>query len=97
MPGVEIISQNIQIDHIHIVAIIPPKYSASDVVAQIKARSAGILRKKFAWLDRVFWKERNIVWSSGFFISTVGLNEQQILNYVKWQGAQDSGQLKLNL
>jgi len=95
MPGVEIISQNIQIDHIHIVAIIPPKYSASDVVAQIKARSAGILRKKFAWLDRVFWKERNIVWSSGFFISTVGLNEQQILNYVKWQGAQDSGQLKL--
>jgi len=53
-----------------------------------------MLRKKFAWLGKVYWKE-NIVWSPGFFISTVGLNEQQIMRYVKWQGHQDSGQAKL--
>ena len=96
MPGVEIIEQNIQVDHIHSVMIIPPKYAVSDVVARLKAQSASILRKKFAWLGEVYWKE-TLVWSPGYFISTVGLNEQEILNYVRWQQSQDSGQAKLDL
>ena len=97
MPGVEIVEQNIQADHIHTVMIIPPKYAVSDVVGQIKAQSAGCLRKKFAWLDKVYWKERTIVWSPGFFVATVGLDEEKIIRYVRWQQKQDSGQLKLNL
>src|SRR3989344_4881468 len=54
MPGVEIVEQNIQVDHIHSVMIIPPKYAVSDVVARLKAQSASILRKKFAWLAEVY-------------------------------------------
>ena len=96
MPGVEIAEMNIQPDHIHTIMIIPPKYAVSDVVGRIKGRSASMLRKKFAWLEKVYWKE-NIVWSPGYFVSTVGLNEQQITKYVKWQGQQDSGQAKLDL
>ena len=57
--------------------VIPPKYAVSAVVGRIKGRSASMLRKKFAWLGKVYWKE-NIVWSPGFFVSTIGLNEQQI-------------------
>lgn len=83
-------------DHIHIVLTIPPKYSASDVIARLKAESASMLRKRFAWLKNVFWKE-NIVWSPGFFLSTVGANEKIIKEYVKWQGKQDSGQDQLKL
>ncbi len=94
MPGVEIIEINMQIDHIHAIMIIPPKYAVSEVIGRIKGRSASMLRKKFAWLGKVYWKE-NVVWSPGYFISTVGLNEQQIIRYVKWQGHQDSGQAKL--
>ena len=94
MPGVEILEINIQPDHIHGVVIIPPKYAVSAVMERIKGRSASMLRKKFAWLAKVYWKE-NVVWSPGYFVSTVGVNEQQIIRYVRWQGSQDSGQAKL--
>ena len=85
MPGVEIIEINMQIDHIHVILTIPPKYSVSEVVGRIKGISASKLRKKFAWLQKVYWKE-NVMWSPGYFISTIGLNEKQIRQYVKWQG-----------
>ena len=94
MPGVEILEINIQPDHIHGVVILPPKYAVSAVMGRIKGRSASMLRKKFAWLAKVYWKE-NVVWSPGYFVSTVGVNEQQIIRYVRWQGSQDSGQAKL--
>ena len=38
-------------DHLHLVMVIPPKYSASDVVARLKAESASQMRKKFLWLE----------------------------------------------
>ena len=96
MPSVTIEECNIQIDHIHMLLIIPPKYSVADVVAQLKARTSGLLRKKFDWLAKVYWKE-NIVWSPGYFVSTVGINEQQIRKYIKYQQSQDSGQAQLVL
>ena len=96
IPGVEILEQNIQVDHIHTIMIIPPKYSVSDVIGKIKGQSASKLREKFKWLENVYWKE-NIVWSPGYFVSTIGLNEEQIIKYVQWQESQDSGQAKLVL
>ena len=94
MPGCEMIRYNIQIDHIHMVMVIPPKYAVSEVIGKIKCWTAKELRKKFGWLGKVFWNE-NIVWSPGYFVATVGLDEQEILAYVKWQGRQDSGQVEL--
>ena len=99
MAGVELIELGIDEkmkDHIHLVIIIPPKYSANDVVAKLKAESASMMRKKFAFLEKVYWKE-NIVWSPGFFLSTVGVNEKTIKAYVRFQGKQDSGQNQLRL
>ena len=96
MPGVEIVEINIQVDHIHSVMIIPPKYAVSDVVGCIKGRTASMLRAKFEWLEKVYWKE-NIVWSPGYFVATVGLDEQMIIKYVKYQEHQDSGQAQLEL
>ena len=83
-------------DHVHLVMVMPPKFSASEVIAQFKGESASMLRKKFPWLEKVYWKE-NIVWSPGFFLSTVGVNEKVIKQYVRWQGKQDSGQVQLKL
>jgi putative transposase len=96
MPGCEIIEQNIQVDHIHMLMVIPPKYAVSDVIGEIKQRTSSQLREKFAWLERVYWKER-VLWSPGYFVATVGLDENMIIKYVKWQGHQDSGQAKLDL
>lgn len=76
--------------------IIPPKYAVSDVVGRLKGMTARDLRKKFDWLKKVYWKE-NIVWSPGYFVSTVGVDEEKIKKYVHWQQSQDSGQAKLEL
>lgn len=96
MPGVILVEQNIRIDHIHSIMIIPPKYSQAAVIGQIKQFSASKLRKKFPWLHQVYWKEQ-VVWSPGYFLSTIGLDETMILNYVRWQEEQDSGQAKLDI
>ena len=91
MPGVLLETIGFDQDHLHLVLQIPPKYAVADVVAQLKSQSASTLRKKFAWLARVYWKE-NIVWSPGYFASSVGVDETTIKHYVAHQGRQDSGQ-----
>jgi putative transposase len=57
MPGCEIVELNIQLDHIHILMVIPPKYAVSEVIGEIKQYTARQLREKFAWLGKVYWKE----------------------------------------
>ncbi len=96
MPGVSVETIGFDQDHLHMVMIIPPKYAISTVIAQLKSQSAAHLRKSFPWLEKVYWKE-NVVWSPGYFVSSVGLDEQTIQNYVKNQGQRDSDQLKLTL
>lgn len=96
MSGCEIVEQSIQVDHIHLLMVIPPKYAVSDVIGEIKQYTSSMMREKFTWLEKVYWKER-VVWSPGYFVSTVGLDEKQITEYVIWQGGQDSGQAKLGL
>ena len=96
MLGCEIVEYNIQVDHIHMIMIIPPKYAVSDVIGRIKGKTSSKLRKKFSWLKKAYWKE-NIVWSPGYFVSTVGVDEAKIVKYVRWQERQDSGQAKLEL
>ncbi len=93
LPGCEIIELNIQVDHLHTVMVIPPRYAVSEIIGRIKCQTASKLREKFTWLAKVYWDE-NIVWSPGYFVSTVGIDEKAILAYVKWQGSQDSGQTK---
>ena len=78
------------------VMIIPPSYKVSEVIGKLKCQTASKLRKKFSFLSKVYWKE-NIVWSPGYFVSTIGLDEKSILKYVKFQQTQDLGQAKLEL
>ncbi len=56
--------------------------------------TASLFRKKLSWLAKACWKE-DIVWSPGYFVSTVGIGEREILKYVKWQQSRDSGHVKL--
>jgi REP element-mobilizing transposase RayT len=84
--GCEILEQNIRVDHIHLLMVIPPKYAVSEVIGQLKQYTANRLREKFAWLDEVYWKER-VVWSPCYFVSIVGLDEKQITvigQHVHW-------------
>jgi putative transposase len=83
LPGVEIETIGFDEDHLHMMMLIPPKYSISDVMGKLKSQSSHHMRKTFSWLSKVYWKE-NIVWSPGYFVSSVGVNEQVIANYVKY-------------
>ncbi len=96
MPGVKLETTGFDKDHLHMVMSIPPRYSISSVLGKLKSQSASQLRRKFFWLAKVYWNE-NIVWSPGYFVSSVGVDEGTIKKYVELQGHQDSGQLQLEL
>ena len=81
---------NIQDDHVHLLLVVPPKYAISTVIGDIKRLSSKQMRQKFEYLRT----GRSAMWSIGYYISSVGLNESTIRNYIKYQQEQDSGQLK---
>ena len=96
IPGVTIETIGFDRDHLHMLMTIPPKYSISSIMGKLKSQLASRMRRFFPWLSKVYWNE-NIVWSPGYFVSSVGLDEQTIRNYVELQGQQDSGQLRQEL
>jgi len=91
---IEIVEVNTDTDHIHLLVSIPPKFSVGEVVKMIKAHTGTSMRRKFPFLDKVYWGV-NGIWSIGYFVSTVGINEETIRKYVQKQGEEDSGQAKL--
>ena len=94
IPDIEIIEVNTDVDHVHMLLSIPPKFSVSEVVKILKAKTGIGMRKKFPFLDRVYWGVGGI-WSIVYFVSTVGISEETIRKYVQMQGKEDSGQAKL--
>ena len=95
-PEVEILTQQTDEDHIHQLVSIPPKYSVAEVVRYLKGKSAYLMRRKFPFLDKVYYGIDGI-WSDGYCVSTVGVNEETIRRYIDRQGREDSGQATLEL
>ena len=93
-PEIEIIEVNTDLDHMHVLISLAPKMSVSEAVNIIKSNTGKTMRRKFQWLDRVYWNTEGI-WSIGYFVSTVGITEEVIQRYIRWQGKEDSGQAKL--
>jgi putative transposase len=85
--GVEVEELNIQIDHVHLIATIPPKYAVSDFMGYLKGKLAIRLFQKYERLGKRYWGQH--LWSRGYCVSTVGLDEEQIRKYVKWQEQRD--------
>ncbi|KAA3603971.1 MAG: IS200/IS605 family transposase [Candidatus Scalindua sp. AMX11] len=84
---IEILEGNVQRDHIHLVLSIPPKYSVSEMIGFLKGKSA---IKMFDWyldLKKRYWGRH--FWAKGYCVSTVGLDEEQIRKYVRWQLKKD--------
>jgi putative transposase len=84
---VEILAGNVQIDHIHLVVAIPPKYSVSKFVGFVKGKSAIKILDQYPTLKRRYWGRH--FWAKGYCVSTVGLDEEQITKYVRWQQNHD--------
>jgi len=92
---IEVIKVNVQIDHVHIVTIIPPRLSVASAVQYMKSQSAKKMRERFEFIRKAI--SRGGIWSRGYCVSTVGMNEAMILNYVEHQEKEDKGQLRLEL
>ena len=78
---------NIQADHVHMILSIPPKYSVSEIMGFLKVKTAIKLFHEQRDLTRQYWGRH--IWSRGYCVSTIGLNEDQIRKYVKWQQERD--------
>ena len=95
-PDIDILEAGTDKDHVHIHIVIPPKYAVSKIVEAIKSNTSRKMKEKFEYLSKVYWDGHGI-WAVGFFVSTVGIDEHIIQNYVQMQGEDDSGQLRLEL
>lgn len=95
-PELDILEINHGQDHIHIMMWIPPKMPVGRVVGIIKSNTARHLKQKFPFLKEVYWGTDSI-WSEGYFVSTVGVNDEIIKRYIEKQGEEDAGQAKLAL
>lgn len=82
-------------DHVHMMLSVPPKYSVSQVVGFIKGKSAIHIARAYGG------KKRNFVgqsfWARGFFVSTVGRDEEVIRKYIQDQEKEDKRQDQLPL
>ena len=82
-------------DHVHIYMTVPPKYAVSQVVGYIKGKSAIYIARTFGGRSRNFTGEN--FWARGYYVSTVGRDEQVIREYIRRQEFEDQRleQLKL--
>ena len=62
----------------------------------MKSLSGKKLKEKFEFMKKAMYG-RGGIWSRGYCVSTVGLNEKAIMDYVEYQYKEDTGQLKLEL
>ena len=80
----EIVELNIQVDHVHLLAMVPPKLSISEFVGTLKGRTAIRVFNKFRHLKhKPYWG--NHFWARGYCVDTVGLDAEKIQKYVKYQ------------
>jgi putative transposase len=85
--GIEVIELNVQAEHVHLVVWKRPKYSISDVMGYLKGKLAIRLFQRYEKLGRRFWGRH--LWSRGYCVSTVGVDETMIRQYVRWQEEKD--------
>ena len=86
--GVDVIELNVRIDHVHIVCSIPPKVSVSELLGTLKGKLAIKVFKTYPKLkQKPYWG--NHFWSRGYFVTTVGVDEDIIRRYVKYQEGED--------
>lgn len=79
-----IIELNVQIDHVHLLVMIPPKVKVCDYVGEVKGKSAIRMFSKYPKLRvKPYWG--NHFWAEGYCVDTVGLDKEKILKYVKYQ------------
>ena len=78
---------HLQADHVHMLLSIPPKYAVAQVVGYIKGKSAIHIARTYGGRQRNFVGEH--FWARGYFVTTVGHEEEAVRRYIRAQEAED--------
>ena len=80
--GIELVEGHVMVDHVHMCLGIPPKYSVANTVGKLKGKAAIMIHQKYG-------RQRNFVglhfWARGYCVSTVGLDEAVVREYIRTQ------------
>ena len=82
-------------DHVHMYISILPKYAVSTVVGYMKGKSAIAIARQFEGKRRNFAGKK--FWARGYYVSTVGLDEEVVRAYIRNQEKEDERLEQLNL
>jgi len=82
-------------DHVHMCVSIPPKFAVSSVIGFLKGKSAISIARNFTARRRNFTGES--FWARGYYVSTVGLDEESVRQYIRAQDAEDARLEQLNM
>ena len=87
--GVEVLEGHCMSDHIHMCLSIPPKYSVAFIVGFIKGKSAIRIHRDLLKEGRTYGLH---FWAVGYCVSTVGLDEQRVRQYIQEQEKLETAQ-----
>ena len=84
---IEVLELNVGEDHIHMVLSVPPKYSISSVMGYLKGKLSLRIFHRYESSGAKYWGRH--LWSRGYCVSTIGLDEDKIRKYVQYQERRD--------
>ena len=92
--GIELVEGHVMVDHVHMCLSVPPKYSVANTVGKLKGKAAIMIHQKYG-------RQRNFVglhfWARGYCVSTVGLDEATVREYIRTQEEQEKKEEQLRL
>ena len=91
----EIEAGNLLPDHVHMLISIPPKYSVASVVGYIKGKSAIYVARNFRGIKKNF--KGGSFWARGYYVSTIGLDDEAVRQYIENQYKEDQRLVNLSL
>lgn len=83
----EILEGTMLVDHVHMLIAIPPKYAVSQVVGYLKGKSAIHIARTFGARQKNFTGQH--FWARGYYVSTVGIDEEVVRRYIQQQEEED--------
>lgn len=92
--GIELVEGHVMTDHVHMCLGIPPKYSVANTVGKLKGKAAIMIHQKYG-------RQKNFVglhfWARGYCVSTVGLDEAVVREYIRTQEEQEKKEEQIQL
>lgn len=92
----DVLELNVQRDHVHLVVMVPPKVSISELMGRVKGQTAMKVFRQFRHLrKKPYWG--NHFWAKGYCVDTIGLDAEMILKYVRHQENKERQEEQLRL